>query len=91
MTAGDARLAAALGKHRERAEEAATFGWSGPSTEALPLLAAIDRALELTNPLTNPTLGGTFLAAVGVQVREAILAELTGRPPGLPGPGEEER
>lgn len=40
------------------------------------LLAAIGRALELTDPFTNPTKGGTFLAAVGMQVREAILAEL---------------
>jgi len=93
MTETDGRLAAQLDEIRERwtkiarveaadhvvppgaGEWASVQDWK---TDIPRLLAAIGHALELTDPFTNPTKGGTFLAAVGVQVREAILAELAG-------------
>ncbi len=90
MTMTDGRLMAALDEIRGRSERPLASAGSLPishdgvrglmaSAADVPrLLAAIDRALALTDPFTNPTKGGTFLAAVGVQVREAILAELAG-------------
>lgn len=95
MTTADNRVAEALADIRELVEQrdtlippvggtipVATFNAAQDRlAERVPaLLAAINKALELTDPLRNPTLGGTFLGAVGVQVREAILAELE-RPP----------
>jgi hypothetical protein len=92
LTVTDERLTAALDEIRERWAKIARVEChpdvvpAGVGERAQPedwrpdvpcLLAAIDRALELTDPFTNPTKGGTFLAAVGVQVREAMLAELT--------------
>lgn len=42
------------------------------------LLAAIEGVLEVTDPLKNPNLGGMFMAALHLQVREAISRELLG-------------
>jgi len=84
MTETDEQLTVALNKIRYRRDWVAATPWRLGAEEArvvnddMPrLLAAVDQALKLTNPFTNPTKGGTFLAAVGVQVREAMLAELT--------------
>lgn len=40
------------------------------------LLGAVKAALLVTDPLTNETKGGMFMAALNVQVRETVLREL---------------
>jgi hypothetical protein len=86
MAETDERLTAALDEIRHRRDVADGVVWLSSRERRIVqndvprLLAAIGRALELTDPLRNPTLGGTFLGAVGIQVREAILAELEDGP-----------
>lgn len=40
------------------------------------LLGALRAALLVTDPLTNETKGGMFMAALNMQVRETVLREL---------------
>jgi hypothetical protein len=42
------------------------------------LLAAVEAVLEITDPLKNESLGGTFMAALHLQVLAAITSALLG-------------